>query len=224
MQIELNAVTKFFADSDRELRVIDNLSFIFPEGKTSAIVGTSGVGKTTLLNLLGGLEKPCSGQVILGKQDLANLDEETLAAFRGANIGFVFQFHHLLNEFSARENVAMPLWIAGETRELALERAEAVLERVGLKARLEHRPGQLSGGEQQRVSLARAVVSKPSLILADEPTGNLDSGSASIITQLLLEIQKETACSLVVVTHSMDLAAKMDVRISMSSGGALSYF
>lgn len=221
MKVALHEVTKSFLDADHQLTVLDNVNFDFPSGKSIAIVGPSGVGKSTLLNILGGLERPTSGSVKIGSTSLAFLGEEQLAAFRGKHIGFVFQFHHLLAEFSAIENVAMPLMIAGESEVVATKKAHELLDRIGLADRMGHRPGQLSGGEQQRVSVARAVIAKPPLILADEPTGNLDAGTAAAIRELLIELHKESNSTLVIVTHSTELAASLDLCLEMQPGGAL---
>ena len=179
------------------------------------------MGKSTMLNILGGLEKPSSGSVTIGATALAALPEEQLATFRGKNIGFVFQFHHLLGEFSALENVAMPLLIAGESEVSAMKKASELLDYIGLRDRKKHRPGQLSGGEQQRVSVARAIIARPPLLLADEPTGNLDLATANSIRGLLLELQKETEATLIIVTHSKELAASLDLCLEMQPGGGL---
>jgi lipoprotein-releasing system ATP-binding protein len=221
MGVLFNNVTKSFWDADHQLTVIDRLSHSFPVGESIAIVGPSGVGKSTLLNLLGGLEMPTSGSITISGVTLGSLKEEALASFRGENIGFVFQFHHLLQEFNALENVAMPLLIAGQSETQAFERAANLLTRVGLEDRKNHRPGQLSGGEQQRVSVARAVVAAPPLILADEPTGNLDSVSAQVVSDLLLTLQRENNSTLIVVTHSRELAGRLDRCLEMKPGGAL---
>ena len=221
MKVSLNNVTKTFLDAGHELTVLNEVNFDFPAGKSIAIVGPSGVGKSTLLNILGGLERPSSGSVKIGSTSLAFLSEERLADFRGKNIGFVFQFHHLLAEFSAIENVAMPLLIAGESESVANSRADDLLDRIGLADRIDHRPGQLSGGEQQRVSVARAVIAKPPLILADEPTGNLDAATAASIRDILTELHKENNSTLVIVTHSLELAESLDLCLEMLPGGEL---
>lgn len=221
MKVALKNVTKSFQDAERQLTVLDNVNFEFPAGKTIAIVGPSGVGKSTMLNILGGLERPSVGSVTIGDTALASLAEEQLAAFRGKNIGFVFQFHHLLGEFSALENVAMPLLIAGESETSAQQKASELLDYIGLAGRKDHRPAQLSGGEQQRVSVARAIIARPPLLLADEPTGNLDLNTANSIRSLLLELQKETEATLIIVTHSQELASSLDLCLEMQSGGGL---
>lgn len=204
-------LTMQFKDAGRVIKVFENLDFHIPSGERRAIVGASGVGKTTLLYILGGLETPTSGDVLIGDTAITKLQRDgvDIAQFRGRTIGFVFQFHQLLPEFDAVENVAMPLLISGIGKEEARARAESLLERVGLGHRMSHRPGALSGGEQQRVALARALVSRPGLILADEPTGNLDPAISDEITTLLLEMQETEGSTLVIVTHSYALAERV---------------
>lgn len=219
--ISLKGVSKEYRDAQRTLRVLDNVNFDFPDSGTVSIVGRSGVGKSTLLHVLGGLDRPTHGNIVLAGQDLTALSADQLAALRGEKVGFIFQFHHLLPEFSALENVAMPLIIAGLDEQEALRRARDVLCRVGLLDRIDHRPGELSGGEQQRVAIARAIVSRPKLILADEPTGNLDAVTARLVQNLLLDIQKELGSLLVIVTHSAELASAMQVKLEMRPGGGL---
>lgn len=219
--LSLRALSKSYGDAGRTLTVINELSFDFAPSGSVAIVGRSGIGKSTLLHLLGGLDRPTAGQVVLDGVDLGSLDADELARIRGKKVGFVFQFHHLLPEFTALENVAMPLLIAGESDENAMKQAQYALERVGLAARATHRPGELSGGEQQRVAVARAIVSSPRVLLADEPTGNLDEQTARLVQDLLLAIQKEQNSLLIIVTHSRELAAAMDQRIEMQPGGDL---
>lgn len=221
MKIELQNICKTFRDADHELRVIDDLSFTFPAAGSLAIVGRSGVGKSTLLHMLGGLERPSSGSILLDGEDLTLLGADELSAFRADNIGFIFQFHHLLPEFSALENVSMPLIIRGEEEQPALHKAEQILARVGLADRLSHLPSQLSGGEQQRVAVARAVVGRPKLLLADEPTGNLDQVSSELVQKLLLELSAELGNLLVVVTHSSELAASLGGVVELLPGGKL---
>ncbi len=210
-----------FKDADRVINLFDGLDFFVPSGERRAIVGSSGVGKTTLLYILGGLELPVNGEVLIGDTNLTECLRrgEDLADFRGKHISYVFQFHQLLAEFSALENIAMPLLIQGINRDEALDRAEVLLKRVGLIDRLAHRPGMLSGGEQQRVALARALASKPGVILGDEPTGNLDPAISSDITDLLLEIQEEEGITLIVVTHSMTLAERIGSVVELTKNG-----
>ncbi|RMG40851.1 MAG: ABC transporter ATP-binding protein [Candidatus Dadabacteria bacterium] len=221
MKIEVNNLTKTFSDAGRALTVIDNLSIVFESGKSIAVVGTSGVGKSTLLHLLGGLERPTAGTVFVGNTNLSKLDHDELAAFRAKHVGFVFQFHYLLPEFTALENVMMPLLISGEDEWPAAEKARRVLERVGLSERTSHKPGKLSGGEQQRVAIARAIVGEPELLLADEPTGNLDAKTAVDIQILLLELNHELNNTMIIVTHNQQLASSMDHMYEMLPGGFL---
>lgn len=217
----LKSVTKTYSDVTSDLVVIKSLSYTFATGKSCAIVGRSGIGKSTLLHLIGGLDRPQAGEIYVEGTNITGLNDVEMTSFRGSRIGFIFQFHHLLPEFTARENVAMPLIIAGMKRAQALEAATEVLVRVGLKDRLAHIPGKLSGGEQQRVAIARSLVARPALVLADEPTGNLDARTAEVVRQLLLEIQREHGTTLVVVTHSDEFAGSMDYTVEMQYGGSL---
>lgn len=219
--IELRELRRSYRDAERSLEVIQGVSHRFPSSGSVAILGRSGIGKTTLLHLLAGLDRPSSGEVNYGDTRIDSLGDEALSDFRGKNIGFVFQFHHLLPEFSALENVSMPLIIAGITEAEAEQRASELLIRVNLESRLSHRPGQLSGGEQQRVAIARALVARPKVILADEPTGNLDLETAAEVQSLLLEVNAELENVLVVVTHNRALATQMDVVLEMMPGGHL---
>jgi lipoprotein-releasing system ATP-binding protein len=217
----LSQVTKTYSDVTSDLVVIESLSYTFEVGKSCAIVGRSGIGKSTLLHLIGGLDRPQAGQIYIEGTNITRLNDVEMTSFRGARIGFIFQFHHLLPEFTAQENVAMPLIISGMGRSLALEAATEVLVRVGLKDRLSHIPGRLSGGEQQRVAIARSLVTRPAVVLADEPTGNLDARTAEVVRQLLLEIQREHGTTLIVVTHSDEFAGSMDYTVEMQFGGGL---
>lgn len=221
MRVEAKKVTMHFNDAGRVIEVFRDLTLGVPSGSTLAIVGESGVGKTTLLHILGGLEQPVSGDVILGGTSLAAVREQNggIAKFRGANIGFIFQFHHLLPEFDAVENAAMPLIIQRRSRTEARESASALLARVGLSHRLSHRPSALSGGEQQRVAIARALATGPGLVLADEPTGNLDLKTSREVADLLLEIHREQKITLIVVTHSLELARRLDTVVELTATG-----
>lgn len=218
--LELYNVTKSYKDASRVLTVIRNLNQRLDPG-VNAIVGRSGVGKSTLLHLLGGLDSPSGGELRCGEIKYSAHRGRELARFRGANIGFVFQFHHLLPEFSAEENVAMPLIIQGVSKKLALERARVLLLRVGLGDRLEHLPSALSGGESQRVAVARALVAKPRLVLADEPTGNLDRETAEQVIQLIFDVTKEESLTTILVTHDISLAERADRIFEMVEGGDL---
>jgi lipoprotein-releasing system ATP-binding protein len=187
-------------------------------GERLGIIGESGIGKSTLLHLLGGLDRPSAGTVRIGDTDLNECDDRELANLRNHRIGFVFQFHHLLGDFTAQENVMMPSLIAGASPEEAARRSRELLARVGLEDRLSHRPGELSGGEQQRVAVARAIVRSPALVLADEPTGNLDPQTAAEVEDLLRELNREQGLTLVVVTHSERLAREMDRCLRLRGG------
>ncbi len=219
--LKVENLSKIYQDGKKELKILDNLSFDFSDFNSTAILGRSGIGKSTLLHLLGGLDKPTSGSVIFDETDISKFDNQKISEFRGANIGFVFQFHHLLPEFSAVENVAMPLLISNVNKEEAYDKARQVLDSFGLNTRFEHRPSQLSGGEQQRVALARAIVSAPSVLLADEPTGNLDSENAQDVTNMLKILPKEADTRVIVVTHSEELAYSMEKVLFMTPGGHL---
>ncbi len=218
--LEVNGLVKSYRGATGRLEVLHGVDLSVEQGEMLAIVGASGVGKSTLLHVLGGLDPFDGGTVRIGDFLINAMDDAGRVRFRNRHVGFVFQFHHLLPEFTAFENVEMPLRIAGLPAQERRERARALLDRVGLTARAEHRPGALSGGEQQRVAVARALVGRPSLLLADEPTGNLDEATAADLQQLLREMHREHGLTSVIVTHNSVLAALCD-RTARLEGGRL---
>ncbi|MCL1623605.1 lipoprotein-releasing ABC transporter ATP-binding protein LolD [Moraxella sp. Tifton1] len=217
--LQANNITKIYDEGKIRTPVLTGLDLTIHAGERVAIVGSSGSGKTTLLHLLGGLDMPTTGEVWLAGQCLSNLNETARGKLRNTYLGFVYQFHHLLPEFSATENVAMPLIMRADVSiSEAVKRANDLLDKVGLSHRMHHRPSELSGGERQRVAIARALVTNPALILADEPTGNLDDENAHAVFELLSELQSTFGTALLMVTHDRSLAARADRQLEMRSG------
>tara|TARA_R110001599_G_scaffold325504_1_gene537647 strand:- start:17280 stop:17960 length:681 start_codon:yes stop_codon:yes gene_type:complete len=215
--LHCESLCRVYEDGGRTVTVLQDVELDLVAGEKIAVIGASGSGKSTLLNLLGGLDNPTRGRVLMAGQDLATLDEAARCQLRNKRLGFVYQFHHLLPEFDARENVGMPLLIAGKSRSEAWRKAAEMLDRVGMSHRLDHRPGQLSGGERQRVAIARALVASPDVVLMDEPTGNLDPHSASQVLELIDELGRESA-AFVVVTHDPLIAAQMNRTLELDEG------
>lgn len=211
-------VSKIFPGAEENLEIFRHLDLAVEEGEALAIVGASGSGKSTLLHLMGALDRPTAGTVRFDGQDMAAMSPDEQAAFRNKSLGFVFQFHHLLPEFSALENVAMPALVSGKRFAEIEPRARAMLERVGLARRMDSKPATLSGGERQRVAIARALLMRPWVLLADEPTGNLDENTGAQVGDLLLELNRELGMTLVIVTHNQELAARMDRGLELRAG------
>ena len=216
--LEVRGLAKSYQVAGQPLNVIDDLDLTVDAGEMVAIVGASGVGKSTLLHTIGGLDRAQSGSIRVGDTDLNTLDDDAVVRFRNRHVGFVFQFHHLLPEFSAVENIEMPMRIAGKPAHEARARAEDMLKQVGLGDRLDHRPGMLSGGEQQRVAVARALVMHPTLLLADEPTGDLDEATGAALHTLLREMHANYGLTSVIATHNLGLASACDRVLRLANG------
>ena len=215
--IECRSLCFSYSEGGSETSVLDNLNFEIKPGEKLAIIGQSGCGKSTLLNLIAGLDKPSEGDVFINNSNIAKLNEKERTELRSNNLGFVYQFHHLLNDFSALYNVALPLLINNIDKRKAIKLAEDILMKVDLKNRLQHKPSQLSGGERQRVAIARAMISEPACLLADEPTGNLDADNANDILDLIIELNNKKSTSLLIVTHDLTIANKMDRKLKLSN-------
>lgn len=211
-------VSKSYVQGDTRIEVLQHVNLTVQPGERISIVGMSGAGKSTLLHLMGGLDRPGSGKVFIQGEDVASLSERRLGMLRNRALGFVYQFHHLLPEFTAIENTSMPLLIGGQTWQQAADTAKSILERVGLDHRLNHKPSELSGGERQRAAIARALVTSPACVMADEPTGNLDNKTAKRVYDLFLELNQELDTSLIMVTHDESLAARMQRTYYLKDG------
>ena len=215
--IECRSLCFSYTEGSNQTSILSNLRLDVKSGESIAILGPSGCGKSTLLNLIAGLDKPSSGEVLINNSNITKLNEQDRTELRANTFGFVYQFHHLLNDFSSVYNVAMPLLIKGVDKESAIAQSEKLLTRVGLENRLNHKPSELSGGERQRVAIARAMVVEPDCLLADEPTGNLDAKNAKDVLELILELDENNTSSLVIVTHDQDIAKKMNRTLTLSN-------
>jgi lipoprotein-releasing system ATP-binding protein len=215
--IECRSLCFSYTEGSNQTSILSNLRLDVKSGESIAILGPSGCGKSTLLNLIAGLDTPSSGEVLINNSNITKLNEQDRTELRANTFGFVYQFHHLLYDFSSVYNVAMPLLIKGVDKESAIAQSEKLLTRVGLENRLNHKPSELSGGERQRVAIARAMIVKPDCLLADEPTGNLDAKNAQDVLELILELDENNTSSLVIVTHDQDIAKKMNRKLTLSN-------
>ena len=215
--IECRSLCFSYSEGENKTTVLDNLNFEVKPGEKVAIIGQSGCGKSTLLNLIAGLDKSSTGDVLINNSNIAKLNEKDRTELRSKNLGFVYQFHHLLNDFSSLYNVSLPLLIKGIDKREAVKLAEDILKKVGLEKRLKHKPSQLSGGERQRVAIARAMISEPACLLADEPTGNLDAKNAKDVLDLIIELNDSKRTALLIVTHDLSIANMMDRKLELSN-------
>lgn len=215
--IECRSLCFSYSEGENKTTVLDNLNFEVKPGEKVAIIGQSGCGKSTLLNLIAGLDKSTAGDVLINNSNIAKLNEKDRTELRSKNLGFVYQFHHLLNDFSSLYNVSLPLLIKGIDKRKAVKLAEDILKKVGLEKRLKHKPSQLSGGERQRVAIARAMISEPACLLADEPTGNLDANNAKDVLDLIVELNDSKRTALLIVTHDLSIANMMDRKLELSN-------
>ena len=215
--IECRSLCFSYSEGENKTTVLDNLNFEVKPGEKVAIIGQSGCGKSTLLNLIAGLDKSSTGDVLINNSNIAKLNEKDRTELRSKNLGFVYQFHHLLNDFSSLYNVSLPLLIKGIDKRKAVKLAEDILKKVGLEKRLRHKPSQLSGGERQRVAIARAMISEPACLLADEPTGNLDANNAKDVLDLIVELNDSKRTALLIVTHDLSIANMMDRKLELSN-------
>jgi len=213
--IECRSLCFSYSEGESKTSVLDNLNFKIKPGEKVAIIGQSGCGKSTLLNLIAGLDNPSEGEVFINSSNIAKLNEQDRTELRSKNLGFVYQFHHLLNDFSSLYNVSLPLLIKNNNKNEALVKATNILKKVGLENRLNHKPSELSGGERQRVAIARAMISEPTCLLADEPTGNLDANNAQDILDLIIELNDNKRTALLIVTHDLSIANKMDRKFEL---------
>ena len=216
--IECRSVSFSYNEGNNKTSVLKNLNFEIKSGETTAIIGQSGCGKSTLLNLMAGLDTPTEGEVLITNTNISEISEKDRTELRAKNLGFVYQFHHLLNDFSSLYNVALPLLIMGVDKSIALLQSKKILTKVGLENRLNHNPSELSGGERQRVAIARAMITEPTCLLADEPTGNLDAENAKEVLELIIELNTNKTTALLIVTHDLSIANKMGRKLTLTNG------